>query len=179
MDLFEAIEKRFSYRGRYTGQPVPRKNLLKIVKAGCCAPSGRNLQTTSFIIVDDEALLEKIRPMNQANKAMQQARAFIACLMDKRPPEEGIHFQIEDCAAAVQNMLLALTALGYASVWVDGWLRGEGRAEVIGRLLGVPNEKVIRILLPVGVPAEPDPSRPKKKALEERAWFNRYGGSGL
>ncbi|MCX7045248.1 MAG: nitroreductase family protein [Candidatus Sumerlaeota bacterium] len=177
MDFFEAIEKRFSYRGPYTDQPVPRKDLLRIVQAGCQAPSGRNLQTTSFVMVDDAALLEKIRAMHQSNKAMQQAKAFIACVVDKHPEAGGVgpYFQIEDCAVAAENMLLAATALGYASVWVDGWLRSEGRAEIIGRLLGVPEEKIVRILLPLGVPADPNPPRPKKKPVEERVWFNRFG----
>jgi nitroreductase len=71
-------------------------------------------------------------------------------------------------------MLLAITALGYASVWVDGWLRVDGRNETIGRLLGVPEDKVVRILLPIGVPAE-EVNGPKKMPFSERAWFNKYG----
>ncbi|HDL64057.1 MAG TPA: hypothetical protein ENH12_01565, partial [Proteobacteria bacterium] len=99
------------------------------------------------------------------------------CIIDRDPPPvyEGMDFQIEDCAAAVENMLLSITALGYGSVWVDGWLRREGRADKIGRLLGVPDSKVVRILLPVGIPTEPG-ARPVKMPFGERAWFNRWGG---
>ena len=61
-------------------------------------------------------------------------------------------------------------------MWIDGWLRVEGRAEKIGKLLGLPEGKIIRVLLPVGVPAEVY-KRPEKKPFEERAWFNRYGQS--
>lgn len=53
MDLFEAVARRHSYRGPYTDQPVPREDLRKIVQAGIQAPSGRNEQTTSFVIIDD------------------------------------------------------------------------------------------------------------------------------
>ena len=72
-------------------------------------------------------------------------------------------------------MLLAITALGYGSVWIDGWLRTEGRAGKIGELLGLPQNKYIRVLLPVGVPCETY-KQPEKKAFSVRAWFNRYGG---
>ena len=113
--------------------------------------------------------------MHESNKAMQQGKAYIACVLDKEPKPvyEGLSFAVEDCAAAVENMLLAITALGYASVWVDGWLRKEGRAADIAKMLSVPDTKTIRIILPIGVPAE-QRQQPDKKPLEERAFFNKY-----
>jgi nitroreductase len=156
MDLFEAIAKRQSYRGKFVDQPVPREDLRHIVEAGLKAPSGCNRQTTTFVIVDDPVLVRRINEMPKANTAIREAGAFIACVTDQNPDAvyESCSFQVEDCAAAVENMLLAVTAMGYASVWIDGWLRGEGRAANIGDLLGVPREKLVRVLLPVGKPAE-------------------------
>jgi nitroreductase len=86
---------------------------------------------------------------------------------------EGMTFAVEDCAAAVENMLLAVTALGYASVWLDGILRRENRAQQIAALLGVPRDREVRVLLPVGVPTG-EMVCVDKKSFEERAWFNRY-----
>ncbi|MCI0499286.1 MAG: nitroreductase family protein [Planctomycetales bacterium] len=175
MDIFEAIKRRHSYRGGLKNQPIPRQDLQKIVQAGLDAPSGKNAQTTRFVIVDEPGLVGRIAQMHPVNKAMQQARAFIACVVDCQPEAiyEGMSFAVEDCAAAVENMLLAITALGYASVWIDGWLRVEGRNETIGKLLGVPSGKIIRILLPIGVPAE-EYKQPPKMPFEQRAWFNQY-----
>jgi nitroreductase len=176
MDLFEAVEKRYSYRGAFADRPVPRSDLKRIVAAGLKAPSGRNAQTTSFVIVDDPRLLEKIGAMHENNRAVQTARAMIACVIDREPEAvyEGFSFQIEDCAAAVENMLLAVAACGYATVWIDGWLRPEGRSERIGKLLGLPEDKTVRVMLPVGIPVKEGPRR-EKKPFHERAWFNRYG----
>lgn len=176
MNFFDAVDKRQSYRGAFSDDAVPREDLKKIIQAGLNAPSGKNGQTTRFVIVDDPNLLEQIRAMHPTNKAVQQAKAFIACIIDKQPEAiyEGMDFQVEDCAAAVQNMLLAITSLGYASVWVDGWLRREERNEKIGKLLGVPDDKIVRILLPIGVPAE-EYKQPEKMPFELRAWFNHYG----
>ena len=74
--------------------------------------------------------------MHPTNKAMQQAPAYIVCVMDETPEAlyERHSFQVEDCAAAVENILLAVTALGYATVWIDGWLRLKDHAERIGAL---------------------------------------------
>jgi nitroreductase len=126
MDGFEAVAKRHSYRGPFKDQQVPRDDLRCIVQAGLQVPSGTNAQTTTFVIVDAPDLIAKIRKMHPAQKAMRQAPAYIVCIVDKEPEAvyETHSFQIEDCAAAVENILLAVTALAYATVWIDGWLRG-------------------------------------------------------
>ena len=176
MDVFEAIAGRHSYRGALLDKAVPREDLRRVVEAGLAAPSGCNGQTTTFVIVDDENLVKQINALPGGSTAVQQAKAFIACIVDVTPPPviNDLCFQVEDCAAAVENMLLAVTALGYATVWTDGWLRAEGRAQAIGGLLRVPEGKVIRVLLPIGVPSE-TPQGPEKKPFKERAWFNHYG----
>ena len=178
MEFFETAAKRQSYRGSFKPQPIPREHLKQIVQAGLAAPSGCNIQTTRFVIADDPQLVEKIAAMHETNKAMQQACAFIACIVDEQPEAvyQDMSFQVEDCAAAVENMLLAITALGYGSVWIDGWLRVQGRAETIGKLLCLPAGKRIRILLPVGIPAESFKG-PVKMPFDQRAWFNAWGQS--
>ncbi|HDQ44699.1 MAG TPA: nitroreductase [bacterium] len=175
MELFQAIGDRFSYRGRFSGESVPREDLKKIVQAGLDAPSGRNQQTTSFVILDDPGLLGQIRRTAAGVVALETAPALICCIVDKHPGAvyHGHSFQIEDCAAAVENMLLAITALGYASVWLDGMLRIETRSEKISGILRLPEGKKVQVMLPVGVPAEDYP-RKEKKPFEERAGFNGW-----
>ena len=70
-------------------------------------------------------------------------------------------------------MLLAITALGYASVWLDGVLRFNNVAERIRQLLGVPQGKTVRILLPVGVPTQ-SVQQKEKLPFDQRAWFNHW-----
>ncbi len=175
MDLFTAINKRYSYRGHMEQGDIPRAELIQIVECGLKAPSGKNAQTTHFIIIDDSKILQELHKLHPANKAMQQAPAMIACIIDVEPEKiyANYDFQLEDCAAAAENMLLAITALGYASVWIDGWLRSEGRADAISRLLDIPSTKKVQILLPVGKPVTEGP-RKEKKTFEQRAWFNNY-----
>lgn len=173
MELFETIAKRYSYRGPFTDSPVPREDLRKIVQAGIQAPSGKNEQVISFVIVDDPELLRQIAQI--VNRApCNTAKAVIVCVADHRPVFEGMSFAVEDCSAAVENMLLAMTALGYAGVWVDGALRFNNVAQRVGDLLGVPRGMEVRILVPVGVAAEPGAQK-EKLPFERRAFFNRYG----
>jgi len=172
MDFFDAVKARYSYRGRYKVQPVPAEHLRKIVQAGLDAPSGCNLQTTEFLIVTDP---EKIKQLAElvGRRNITSAPAVIVAVCDTEANFEGMHFWVEDCAAATENVLLAISALGYASGWIDGGLQQEGRAGKVAALLGVPPSRIVRIVMPVGVPDEPE-TRRAKKAFDERAWSNAY-----
>ncbi len=173
MDLFKAIEKRNSYRGPYKNKVVPRKDIQKIIEAGIRAPSGYNRQTTSFVIADDPAVVKQIGDI-MGNERVAGAPAVIVVLMDSDDGGKELYFGIEDYGAAVENILLAATAMGYASVWIDGSLRREDRAKRIADLLGVPANFQVRVVLPIGVPAEEKPQN-EKKAFSERAWYNSFG----
>lgn len=175
MEFFQVVRKRQSYRAGFRGDAIPRESLRKIVQAGLDAPSGKNAQSTEFVIIDDPKVVNEFRRLHGHNTAMQQATAYIACIIDRVPEAiyEGHSFQVEDCAAAVENILLAITALGYETVWVDGWLRVNSHAERIGDLIHLASDKIIRVLLPIGKASESYP-QPQKKAFIERVWFNRY-----
>jgi nitroreductase len=174
MDIFEAIDKRHSYRGDFLPGRIDKATLRRIVQAGLQAPSGCNEQTTTWVIIDDRAVLEQIADIVGGDGKIRGAAAILVCLMDPRPVWEAVSFGVEDYAASVENVLLAVTALGYATVWIDGVLRVAGRAEAIGKLLGVPANLQVRVILPVGRPAAPGTQR-EKRPFAERAWFNRYG----
>lgn len=178
MELFEAIKQRYSYRGAYRQTAVPEEDLRKIVQAGLDAPTGKNLQTTQFIIINDPETLTRVKTVFAGQPFIATAQAFIAAFYDvdeQAASEYPYTFEVEDTSAAVQNILLAITALGYASVWLDGVLRNEQRAEKIGAVLGLPASKKVRILLPVGVPVAAG-VRKQKQPFAERVWFNTWGG---
>jgi len=67
-------------------------------------------------------------------------------------------------------MLLASTALGYGSCWLQGYT--EPREEAFKELLGVPPEKRLLTLVPIGIPTE-WPDR-EKKPLEEIVHWEKY-----
>ena len=83
-------------------------------------------------------------------------------------------FYIQDYSAAIQNMLLAIADLGYASCWYEGRATGPDRIGYrMQQLLGVPEEYELVCFLPVGVP-ENALKCVDKLPLEERAWFNGF-----
>ena len=174
MDFFEAAETRHSYRGIYTNDVVCKADLMRIIDAGRRAPSGCNAQTTSFIVVTNAEIRAQFAKLLD-KKTVQTAPAFIVVVTEKVTFDFGpdfrdfglMDFELEDYAAAVQNILLAATALGYASCWLDGAVRGSGADAKIAALLDVPQGKRVRCILPIGVPANPG-KQPKRKPFDEK-----------
>ena len=164
MDALEAIRKRRSVR-KYTGDPIPREDLESIVDAGRLAATGYNRQPWDFIVVTDRAIIDKLKVVAGW---MEQAGAIIALALDP-----SSRFWLEDGSAAVENMLIAATALGYGSCWLEG--NTLPREEEFKELLAVPEEKRLLTLVPIGVPVE-WPTR-EKKTLDEVIHWERYGGS--
>ena len=84
-------------------------------------------------------------------------------------------FATQDYSAAIENMLLAITALGYESVWVEGHITDVDRlGRQMADILGVPQDMELVCFLPVGKAAEAVKA-PVKKPFGERAWFNGFG----
>lgn len=56
MDFFKTVNKRGSYRSKFKDIAIPDEDIRKILGAALKAPSGYNLQSTSFVVVTDEKL---------------------------------------------------------------------------------------------------------------------------
>lgn len=173
MNIIDTIEKRRSYRGKYKPVPVPREDLITIMKAGLAAPSGCNRQTTSLIAIDDKAVLDKVKSVIDPPVA-ETAPAAICVLTRRINAYRDKCFAVQDYSAAIENMLLAVTELGYHSCWYEGHITDDDRiCDRIAKLLNVPDEYELVCFLPIGI-AEDEPVMPKKHPFEERAWFNSF-----
>jgi len=162
MDALEAIRKRRSVR-QYTGDPIPRKDLETIVDAGRLAATGGNRQPWEFIVVTERDMIDQLKV---AAQWMDKAGAIIAVVLDA-----STRWWLEDGSAAIENMLIASTALGYGSCWLEGWTLP--REDEFKALLGVPEEKRLLTLIPIGVPVG-WPTK-EKKSLDEVLYWETYG----
>lgn len=170
MDFFDVVKLRGSYRGPFAQEAVPQEALRKILEAGVRAPSGYNLQTTSFYVVTDAALRQKLAAIFPT-KAVQTAPVLlVASSKCIRAGDHALQFELEDYAAAVENVMLAITASGYAGVWMDGMMKFEGNAERVRALLHIPADETPRTLIPLGRPLEPVTQKPKQP-LEARVKY--------
>jgi len=176
MEFFQAVGRRYCQKKAYDpARKVPAEDLQSIVQAGMAAPSAGNQQSAEFIIVNDEAIMRKIGDISQW-VPLQTAPATILVLSHphmRQQLDSHTECLIGDAMVATENMLLACAALGYCCGLVDGpFLKPEVQKGVC-ELLGIPEDRIIFISVPVGYPAEPEPHRPKKP-FPQRASWNKY-----
>ena len=141
------------------------------------APSGCNKQTTHLCVINDPEKLASVAGL-LPRPVVQTAKAVIAVVTDNRPAYGDMSFEPQDYGAAVENMLLAITALGYATVWLDGVLRHDGIAERIADIIGLEDRGhfTVSVILPVGIAEEQHPQH-SRLPLKERVTFNTISQS--
>ncbi|MCS7097895.1 MAG: nitroreductase family protein [Candidatus Methanomethyliaceae archaeon] len=176
MDVFECIKRRRSVRN-FKKLPVKYEDLTKILNAAILAPSAGNIQPWEFIIVTKQELKEELAEAALGQYWMVDAGVIIVvCAREKDSSARyGLRgrtlYCIQDTAAAIENMLLAVTALGYGACWV-----GAFDEEAVRKILKIPSGVRPIALIPIGVPNEvPEPRW--RMELHEVIHFEFYGGS--
>jgi len=143
IDIMEALFTRRSIR-RYTGEPVSDGDIKLLLNAGFSAPSANNRQPWHFIVVRDRNTVEEIAARHPYAKMLTQAGCgIVVCGDTKKQEREG--FLIEDCSAAIENILLAAHGLGLGAVWC-GLYPVQERAQVVADILNIPPD-----IIPVGL----------------------------
>ncbi len=151
MDTLEAIHSRRSIR-RYEDRPVPEELVRKLLAAASSAPSARNQQPWQFVVIDDRQMLGEIAEVNP--NAQMARRALLAILVCGDLGLETLPgYWVVDCAAAVENMLLAAHALGLGAVWTGVYPRQE-RMDGLRQIARLPEGIMPHSLVVLGYPAE-------------------------
>ncbi len=162
MDVFEAMEKRHSVRSFDPSRDVPPEMVEEILRCACLAPSAGNVQPWRFVVVRDRRVKEGLAAAALGQSFVAQAPVVIVVCADLEAHassygRRGVElYSIQDTAAAVQNMLLAATALGLGTCWV-----GAFREEEAARCLGLPERLRPLAIIPLGYAASSG-SQPRK-----------------
>jgi len=173
MDFFDVIHARYSHKENFLPQAVPLADLEKIAHAGLAAPNGANRQLVRLVILPDRAAIDPIATIIH-HGGLNTAPAAIAILTTDDSPANHITFEKEDYSAALENMLLAATAMGYAALWLDYPWIDEGNQRRIKEALNIPQNYRLWATMPIGKPDGPG-SRRDKMPVEERIFYGRYG----
>lgn len=174
MEVLEAIAQRQSCRN-YLEQPVELEKLSKLVEAAGLAPSAVNSQPWSFVVISQPENVAKARACileSGMNKFCEKVPAFIAVVEEPaylRPNmPANDRYSHGDMGMAVENLCLAATGLGLSTCIMGAF----GPENKMKELLGLSQEKKLRLVVAVGYADPSDPLRPKKrKALDEICKF--------
>ncbi len=162
----ETIFNRKSVRS-FTGKSISKDTLEMIVRAGMAAPTGMNRQPWDFVIVEGKADMEALAKRMPKARMLQSAGAAIVVVGN---PEISKNWML-DCAAATENILLAVESMGLGAVWTAGWPYEERIAD-INSALNIPQPYIPLCLIPIGYPA--GENTPKDKWKPEKIHYNKW-----
>jgi len=201
VDVFSAIKERRSIRS-YKPDKIPKETMNKLLEAMRLAPSGGNRQPYRFIIVQDNDMKEKLAAACRWFPGRPQGQAFIAeapvvivacgsegSAVVRYYREEGVSLTIGrnvpeeidksstdfqscmdiDLAIALDHLTLVAAEEGLGTCWIAALDERE-----IKRLLAVPDDRRVLVVMPIGyTDSWPEP-RPRKP-LERIICYDKYG----
>ncbi len=179
MKFSELVQKRQSTR-KFSNRPVPREMIEQCLEAARLAPSACNSQPWSFVIVDEPEL--KNRLVGEAMGGVYKTNAFVidAQLLVVIVTEASsyvarlggylrhVKYNLIDIGITGEHLVLQAAELGLGTCWL-GWFK----ESAVRRVLSLPRQTQIDVMIAMGFPAENDPLRPKlRKPLVQVTRFN-------
>jgi len=137
------------------------------------APSTKNCQEWIFVVMKERAQFVRFTEVSEYAQALGTAAAAILVCADLSRDEileEG--WWIQDCSAAMENMLLEATEQGIGSLWLGVYPRQE-RMDFMKDLCNLPDHVQPLGLMALGMAKrEKDPI---DRYLEEQVFDGEYG----
>lgn len=165
--VMQAILTRRSIR-KFKDDPIPSDILDMILQAGYYAPSGHNMQTWRFTVIQDK---EKIARLKEATHETAKA-CKVHCYGFENPVciilisnDERNQNGCQDASCAAENIFLAAHSYGIGSTWLNPLktLRNEEPVKSVLDAFGIPEGHRVWCMAALGYPLEDGTLLAKKK----------------
>jgi len=144
---------------RYQAREIPDGLVRDLLEAAMAAPSACCKDPWHFIAVKDAPTLKAIARGLPNGQMLSDARVGIVVCGDLRKAHDGqLSYLLQDCSAAIENILLAAHALGLGACWLGVHPR-EDRIAHVRRTLEIPDAVIPVSVLAIGWPAETPEAR--------------------
>ena len=169
MEVQEALLSRRSIR-KYKDQKISKLEMDRILKAAMYAPSAMNLQAWQLIVIDNkDVLIETIRSIPYAEMLRQSAAAILVC--GESSVEKNESWLLQNCSAAIQNILLSAHELEIGSCWIA--IHGMNDVyKSIKTQFKLPENIVPVSLISLGYPDEV--VKAEERFTEEKVHYNKW-----
>ncbi|HER43506.1 MAG TPA: nitroreductase [Candidatus Eisenbacteria bacterium] len=175
MDIYEAIKERTSIRA-FKKEDIDETKIERILEAARLAPSGKNGQPWTFIVVRNEETRKKLVPACKNQAFVGEAPVVIvACGHEEKAYQKmGGYWNSTpvDIGIALEHLMLAAAAEGLGTCWIGAFIEAE-----VKEILGIPDGVKIVALTPVGYPAAEKTRRPRKN-LDEIVMYEKWERRG-
>ena len=164
MDFTELAKARYSVR-KFDPRPIEDEKLRAILEVGNAAPTAKNQQPQRVYVVKSPENLEKLRGLTRCHYDAPVILLFAYDATEEwqNPLEAGVHSGPQDVSIVATHIMLKAWELGVGSVWVNVFPPTETK-----RVMGLPENEVPLLLMPIGYPADdaaPGPNHAACKPL--------------
>lgn len=169
METFHTIINRRSIR-KYKFGKIEDEKINQLLKAAMYAPSAMNLQPWHFIIINNQKVLdETVKSIPYAEMIKQSGNAILVC--GDVSLEKNESWLIQNCSAAVQNILLAAYDMQLGSCWIAV----HGMPDVVKNVVkqfNLPQNIIPIALVALGYPEEV--VNAEERFIQEKVHFNKW-----
>jgi nitroreductase len=162
VELAQALARRRACRD-FGPEPVPAESLERLLQAANRAPTASNVPYRELVVVDDPRVIRAVKQIHPAMLGTPPLLIVVVTnlpLAERRVGRVGRLSSAIDSGAAGENVLLAATELGLGSQFtMISAMAG------IRRVLGLPDEYRVDLIIPVGVPAGQPPVTKSARAV--------------
>lgn len=164
MEFKELAKTRYSCR-KFSNKQITQEQLQEILEIGRLAPTAKNLQEQRIFVVQSPEGLAKI---DEVTPCRYGAPTVLVVGYDKNEAyayEDGTCGGMEDATIVATHLILAAANVGVDSCWLNRF-----NPSTAGKVLGLPEDIELVMLLDLGYAAEgvvPAPKHTDRKPLEE------------
>ncbi len=158
-EAYDNILKRRSIR-KYSNKKIGSEQITKLLEAAMAAPSANQTDPWRFIVITNKDKLSQMaQSLSNGRKMLEQTScAILVCGNIEKANRKLESYMLQDCSAAIQNILLAATAMELGSCWI-GVHPNEDRMSEMNKIFPQDSEIVPISVITLGYPEENLPLR--------------------
>lgn len=175
-DFWQKTLQKFKTRRsirKYSKKQIDEKAIYDLLEAALNSPAAGNIQNYDVIVVKDEKKRQEIGKIALNQCWLSDAPVLLVVVRDDHRvcemyPHDGNCYSIQNTAAFIENVLLLAHTYGLGACWVEAL-----ENEVLKSYLGIPSEKEVDAIIPLGYPLE-NPSVDKEPMMR-KVFFEQFG----
>jgi nitroreductase len=171
-EILETIFKRRSVR-QFLDRPLEPETIHCLLQAAMAAPSACNSQPWEFIVVTDAAMLDGLRAKMQFARYNAPCAVVVCGSPHLGHNSAAKHFWVQDCSAAMENLLVTAAGMGLGAVWI-GVHPLPSNEKRMRDLFNIPPEVTPLGVAMLGYPAEGAVPQPRTQFNEQRVHWQIY-----
>ena len=152
-DRLEFIFGRRSIR-LYSPEAVSEAMVQKLLEAAMAAPSAAAKDPWRFVVVRNrQTLADIVAALPNGQMLAGAALGIAVCGELPAAHDQQLSYLLQDCSAAIENLLLAAHILGLGACWLGVHPR-EQRMNALKKILSLPPSVIPVACIAIGHPAE-------------------------